>query len=106
MHEINIPGLDEVAIERLMWRAEGHGWTVQEEVKYLLTRGLDALKYAERVFRDMAEAADRPTPPQIDATVHRPKIEQILRESSARDAKALEELDQLFGDLNPRQERP
>lgn len=89
-----VSGLDDVTFERLRRRAVGHGWPVEEEVKYLLTRGLDALEYAERVFRDMAEAADPRNSPQIDAPAHRAKIEQMLRESSARNAKALEELDQ------------
>jgi hypothetical protein len=42
----------------------------------------------------MKEAADHRPQPDIDVAARRASIEQMLQESSARDAKALEELDQ------------
>src|SRR5579875_3302464 len=100
MSEVLVSGLDDVTFERLRRRAEAHGWTVQEEIKYLLTRGLDALEYAEQAFQAMKESADRRPQPHIDVAAQRANIEQMLKEGSARDAKALEEWDQLFADLN------
>lgn len=100
MSEVVVSGLDDATFQRLQRRAEAHGWTVQEEVKYLLTRGLDALEYAEQAFQAMKESADRRSQPSFDVASQRAKIEQMLNEASARDAKALEEWDQLFADLN------
>jgi plasmid stability protein len=94
MNEVVVSGLDDVTFERLRRRAVGHGWPVEEEVKYLLTRGLDALEYAEQAFRVMNEATCRRPQPHFDVAAHRARIEQMLQEASNRDANALEELDQ------------
>lgn len=98
MNEVNVSGLDDSAIERLQRRADTHGWTVQDEIRYILTRGLDALEYAEKAFRELKETAS-PSQPELDLAAQRAKVEQMLNNAKDRDAQLLKELDQ---DLDPK----
>jgi plasmid stability protein len=96
MTEINISGLENATIQRLQRRAESHGWTVQDEIRHILTCGLDALEYAEKAFRELKEKGDKVSQliNELDSTALRTKVEQMLKDGRERDAQLLRQMDE------------
>lgn len=76
MTEITVSGLADSVVHRLQRRAEAHGWSLQEEVKYILTEGLDRLESLEQGLRGVKEILDRPTRPR--PTIDRQKVQQMI----------------------------
>jgi len=94
--EVNVSGLNDGTLKRLQRRAESHGWTVQDEIRHILTCGLDALEYAEKPFRELKESADKASQKasEVDSTALRAKMEQMFKDARERDAQLLKEMDE------------
>lgn len=99
MKKIIVTGLDDSAVERLEKRAAAHGRSLEEEVRHILTCGLDALEYTQTVFTSLKEKAAKVSAAasSLDTTLLRARVEQMLNEARDRDAKLLEELERDLG---------
>lgn len=78
MKEIIVSGLEESAVERLQQRADAHGWSLEEEIRHILTRGVDALEFAQAGFSAIksktAEAAEAAGAAQVAARSRRANL--------------------------------
>lgn len=83
MSEITASGLADSVVQRLQRRAEAHGWSLQEEVKYILAEGLDHLESLEQGLRSVKEILDRPTRPR--PTIDREKVQQMVEQYKPQD---------------------
>jgi len=100
MNEIIVSGLEDSSFQRLQRRAEANKRSLEDEVKHLLTWGVDYIEQIQELARTM-----KPMKPVVrhestfDMDAHRAGIEQLLNQAADRDAKLLKELDQDLEDI-------
>jgi plasmid stability protein len=99
MSQFVISDLDEVSIQRLQRRAEAHGWAVEDEIRHILTNGLDALELAEKSLHDFHARTKNVTQATDNVLPEGVKLKQRLLEASNRDAQMLKELDAELEDM-------
>jgi len=99
MTDIVVTGLEAGDVERLERRAKAHGWALQEEIKYLLTRGLDALEHADKVLDEIKARREGMGEKLTDLRDRTNTLKQRLIEDGIRDAESFKELDQEFEDM-------
>jgi len=94
MNQFVIKDLDDVSTQRLQRRAEAHGWTIEDEIRHILTRGVEALELAEQSLRDLHTRTKNVTQATDHVLSEGAKLKQSLLEASNRDAQLLKELDE------------
>ena len=67
---------------------------VQDEIRHILTCGLDGLEYAEKAFRELTEKASKVSQlaSKLDTAALRAKMHQMFTNASEREAQLLEEM--------------
>ncbi len=99
MTDIVVTGLEAGDVERLERRAKAHGCSLQEEIKYLVTRGLDAPEHADRVLDEIKAGRAEMGEKLNDLRDRTNTLKTRLIEDGIRDAESFKELDQEFEDM-------
>ena len=99
MTDIVVTGLEAGDVERLEGRAKAHGWSLQEEIKYILTRGLDVLEHADKVLDEIKARREGMGEKLNDLRGRANTLKTRLIKDGIRDAKTFKELDQEFEDM-------